>query len=81
MKAKKKAKKLCNICGKKLGEWDKDSDYTMRVHMGYGTNHDLEYAEIHMCCECLDHLVENCAVNPIVGEYDICTGRVTMNGT
>lgn len=73
-------KKVCNICGKELGVLDQDSDYTMCVRMGYGTNHDLEYAEIHMCCECLDHLVETCKVSPIVGEYDIITGEVTPYG-
>lgn len=73
--------KVCNVCGKELGILDQDSDYTMCVRMGYGTSYDLEYAEIHMCCECLDHLVESCAVNPLVGEWDICTGEVARYGT
>lgn len=74
------AKNVCNCCGKELGDYDQDYDYTFVVRMGYGTSHDLEYAEIHMCCACLDKLVEGCAVNPIVGEWDICTGEVTMYG-
>lgn len=72
--------KVCNVCGKHLEVLDRDPDYTIGIRMGYGTDHDLEYAEIHMCCECLDKLVGSCVVNPIVGEYDIITGEVTRYG-
>lgn len=57
---------ICNKCGKEFDIWDMQENFTLTRNLGYGTTHDGETLQIHMCCECMEKLIEECAVSPIV---------------
>lgn len=56
----------CNLCGKKLDTWDKQEEFAIYRLLGYGTRYDGEFLELDLCCECMDKLIEMCAISPIV---------------
>lgn len=58
----------CNICGGLMDFWDIQEDFTIHRCVGYGSVHDMEEIKLHMCCECFDRIVEQCAINPVIGE-------------
>ena len=55
----------CNICGKELDFWDVQEDFTIKRRVGYGSVHDGDDIELHICCGCLDRIVAVCKVSPI----------------
>lgn len=61
-------KKVCNVCGKKLDEWDENCDLSMDVVAGYGSIFDGDRIRIQFCTECFDTLVNNCEKSPFVDE-------------
>ena len=52
---------VCNLCGKELDFWDVQEDFTLHRHVGYGS----EVIKLRLCCECFDHIVDECKVSPI----------------
>lgn len=70
---------VCNMCGATLDEWDEQEGFGFDYYIGYGSKHDLGHAKARFCCACfdklLDRLVDECAINPIVGEYKLCCER------
>ena len=52
---------VCNLCGKELDFWDVQEDFTLHRHGGY----DGEVIKLRLCCECFDHIVDECKVSPI----------------
>lgn len=59
----------CNKCGKQLDEWDAQEAFSFYSKLGYGTKYDGCELELDLCCNCMDELIESCAVSPIVDDY------------
>ena len=59
---------VCNCCGKPLDEWDVQEDFHIHTRVGYGSTHDTEEIDLHLCCDCFDKLVDACKVSPVVGD-------------
>lgn len=57
--------RYCNICGSKMDFWDIQEDYTIHTTAGYGSKYDEEEIEIHICCDCMDRLIDRCAISPV----------------
>ena len=58
--------RYCNICGNKMDMWDIQEDFTIHSYVGYGSKFDEEEIELHICCDCMDQMIENCAISPLV---------------
>ena len=56
---------VCNKCGKRLDIWDKQEDFTIKSQLGYGTQYDGDYLELHLCCDCMETLIDECVISPI----------------
>ena len=61
--------RYCNICGSKMDCWDVQEDYTIHTRAGYGSKYDEEDIELHICCDCMDKIIDSCAISPIVSQY------------
>lgn len=61
--------KKCNVCGKEFDMWDKQENFGLHYHVGYGSVHDGEVIELDLCCDCFDKVLEiilpMCQINPI----------------
>lgn len=55
----------CNKCGKKLDLWDKQENFSINRHLGYGTKYDGCVMRLSLCCDCMEQLVDSCALFPI----------------
>lgn len=60
--------KICNMCGKVLDIWDQKEDFSIERQLGYGTSYDGEELSLHLCCDCMEEIINSCQVNPIVEE-------------
>ena len=52
--------------------WDIQEDNTIHKTAGYGSKYDEEEIELHICCDCMDKLIDRCVISPIVsksGDY------------
>lgn len=56
---------VCNICGHKFNFWDSQESFNIKVQAGYGTKYDGDYIDLNLCCNCMDNLIEACAISPI----------------
>lgn len=56
----------CNMCGKPLDTFDTQEDFSIHRKLGYGTKNDGSVLDLHLCCDCLDRLVDNCMISPII---------------
>ena len=57
--------RYCNICGSKMDFWDVQEDYTIHTTAGYGSKYDEEEIELHICCDCMDKIIDQCKITPI----------------
>ena len=57
---------VCNKCGKKFDVFDKQEAFRLYRHLGYGTKYDGSYLELDLCCECMEQLIEECKISPII---------------
>lgn len=57
--------KTCNKCGKPLDIWDVQEDFSWNSRLGYGTKYDGCDLQLHLCCSCMEKLIDECAVSPI----------------
>lgn len=57
--------RYCNICGSKMDFWDIQGDYTIHTTAGYGSKYDEEEIELHICCDCMDKIIDQCKITPI----------------
>ncbi len=55
----------CNKCGKKLDIWDTQGDFSIQRHLGYGSRYDGANLDLDLCCDCMDKIIEECAIPPI----------------
>ncbi len=79
--------RVCNICGRKFDMYDANEDYNITWDLGYGTKYDGKYLDLHICCDCMEKLIDNCKVSPIAeqhkkprsltGEIKDLDGRIT----
>ena len=61
------AKKIvCNKCGKPLDLWDIQENFSIQRKLGYGTKYDGDGLDIHLCCDCMEKLIDECNVSPIL---------------
>ena len=37
----------------------------MHRHIGYGSVHDGDIVNLHLCCDCFDKIVDECKVSPV----------------
>lgn len=58
--------KICNKCGIVLDRWDLENDFTIHKKIGYGSMHDGETVELHLCSWCMDNLINGCLRCPII---------------
>lgn len=63
-------KYVCNRCGKELDLYDLQQEFHIHTQVGYGSIHDGDFADLRLCCECFDALVEQCSVSPITEGAD-----------
>lgn len=61
------AENVCNRCGKSLDIWDRQEDFTIFKNLGYGTVYDGETLDLHLCCDCIEKIIDECKVSPIIG--------------
>lgn len=66
-------KRICNICGKDFDLWDEQEDFSLRRHVGYGSEFDGSRIDLDMCCTCFDKLMNTyilpqCVISPISDE-------------
>lgn len=59
---------ICNKCGKQFDRWDEQENYHVYAKLGFGSRHDGCRLELDLCCSCMDALIEECAVSPIIEE-------------
>ena len=56
---------VCNKCGKELDLWDTQENFSIERSLGYGTKYDGDKLKIHLCCDCMEKLIDECMVSPI----------------
>lgn len=56
---------ICNKCGEKLDFWDKQEGFFINRKLGYGTKYDGDKLNLHLCCNCMEKLIDECKVTPI----------------
>lgn len=69
---RKKRSLQCNICGKTFDVFDHAEDYHIMRRLGYGTKYDGESLCLHLCCDCMEFLIDQCAISPIVDDASDC---------
>lgn len=55
----------CNKCGRKFDLWDVQEDFSIKRELGYGTRYDGDKLNFRLCCDCMNELIESCAISPI----------------
>lgn len=71
--------RYCNICGSKMDFWDIQEDYTIHTTAGYGSKYDEEEFELHICCDCMDKIIDKCIISPLAKdrpEYELVRREV-----
>lgn len=56
----------CNKCGKKFDIWDTQEHFSINTRMGYGTKYDGDDLELDLCCSCMEKLIDECVISPII---------------
>lgn len=67
---------ICNMCGKPFDEFDTCENFKLEHNVGYGSKHDMDIINCHLCCKCFDrlldeYLIPKCKHNIIVGTYKL----------
>ena len=50
--------------------WDIQEDNTIHKTAGYGSKYDEEEIELHICCDCMDKIIDQCKITPIVSRAE-----------
>ena len=75
------AKKMyCNKCGKEMDFWDKQEEFSIHTHCGYGTKFDGSDLELDLCCDCMEELADGCKIPPVadIEKYYTCSRAATV---
>ena len=59
---------VCNMCGKQFDEFDKNMGVSISTRLGYGSSFDGSLIDMDLCCDCVDKLIDNCEISPIIEE-------------
>lgn len=59
------SRRKCNLCGTTYDTWDDLENFSITKKLGFGTKYDGSNLDLHLCCECLQNLVDICAISPI----------------
>lgn len=59
---------LCNMCGKQFDIWDTQEDFSINRRLGYGTKYDGDELQLDLCCDCMEKIIDECKISPIIGE-------------
>lgn len=60
----------CNLCGKSFDFWDEQENYVVHRIIGYGSKHDGDCIDLHVCCGCMDALIDSCEISPVTSFLD-----------
>lgn len=60
----------CNKCGRKMDDFDINQNFFVQKMIGYGSKYDGDEIRVRLCNECLDDLIDECAVSPIIHSVD-----------
>lgn len=55
----------CNMCGKKFDFLDEQENFSIYRAVGYGSKFDMCSLHLDLCCECMDKIIEQCAISPV----------------
>lgn len=55
----------CNKCGKQFDLWDFQEGFSITQTLGYGTKYDGDSLDIHLCCDCMEKIIDACIISPI----------------
>lgn len=61
---------VCNKCGRVFNIWDTQENFSIKRSLGYGTIYDGDELDINLCCECMEKLIEECIISPIIDTED-----------
>lgn len=57
----------CNVCGESISNMlDVNASTVIERVLAFGSKYDGEHVKIHICCKCLDNLIDNCVTSPII---------------
>ena len=58
----------CNLCGKEVGGYTQDFNDDLFIHtqLGYGSKYDLCDLRFDFCSDCMDKLIDQCVIPPVV---------------
>lgn len=56
---------ICNICGQEFDFWDGNENFAIHTRLGYGTKFDGDILDLHICCDCMENIIQMCSVSPI----------------
>lgn len=59
---------ICNKCGKTLNDLDMQENFSIHSQLGYGIKYDGCKLELDLCCKCMEQIIEDCKISPIVDE-------------
>ena len=54
----------CNICGEEFSMTDFCNNFSISRKVAYGSMHDGEQVDLHICNKCFDRLVNVCVIDP-----------------
>ena len=57
---------ICNKCGKPFDIWDTQEAFHIYSQLGYGTSYDGDELELDLCCGCMEELIKECKISPII---------------
>lgn len=61
-------KPWCNMCGKIMDIIGIENGIHVKKPIGFGSIHDGGKLDIHICCDCMDDLIDKCDIYPVSGE-------------
>lgn len=56
----------CNMCGKVFDEFDKQEEHGIHKWLGFGSKYDGDELDLDICCKCLDSLIDQCEITPLI---------------
>lgn len=56
------------MCGREMDEIDISEDLGIHTMLGYGTKYDGHELNLDLCCACMNRIIEECEINPVVEE-------------
>lgn len=60
----------CNLCGRKMDEFDVNQHFFMQKIIGYGSKYDGDDLRVRLCSKCMDDLIDKCVISPIHSSED-----------